>query len=71
MEDINEKEMEFSRRIARDKDIIEEIARTIAWAYWKAFNVRDRSKDEYELWECLGEHHREAYRKAALAVAAM
>jgi hypothetical protein len=50
---------------------IDIIARRIAWAHWKALNPADVCRDDLHLWECLGDHHRSAYRAAALEVASL
>ena len=54
-----------------DPDYIEHNARIIAWAHWKVIYPWDASNDASHLWDNLGDREREAYRKAALAVAGM
>lgn len=54
-----------------NKDEIDNIARRIAWAHWKAIHPQDTCRDSLHLWECLGNRDRDAYRAAALEVALM
>lgn len=50
---------------------IDIVARKIAWAHWKTIYPMDACRDEFHLWDCLGQREHDAYRAAARAVADM
>jgi hypothetical protein len=66
-----ESEVSEHNPMSLDIDGIDGIARRIAWAHWKVLNPADVCENSHHLWFCLGDLHREAYRKAALEVVSM